>query len=303
MKGKNKLQGRGLDQIFGGNTPVPKVTPTSFDDLKEDIVGRIPDIEIKYIIPNENQPRRVFDEEEMEELKASIQSMGVVTAITVRPHPHKDMFEIISGERRWRAARAVGLDTIPCLVRTADDTNTFKMAMVENTVRQDLNPMDIATGYQSLLSDSETTQEKLSDEMGIKRTTIANYVRLLKLSPETQNALRSGQITQGHGRSLLSLERDQNEQNKALRQVIDNKLSVRQTEALVTKLKSNKPILNKRPATLPEKYSPIIDRLSHHLSTDLSVRPGAKGKGKIIIPFHSDKDLERIVSLVTSSST
>ncbi len=257
---------------------------------------------IHKIQANPNQPRREFEAGAMEELAESIRQIGIIQPITLRKM-EDDTYQIIAGERRWRASQMAGLQTIPAYIRTADDENMMQMALVENIQREDLNAIEIALAYQNLIEQYDLTQDKLSEKVGKNRTTIANYLRLLKLPAQVQVALQNKEVDQGHARALLGLSQP-SLQVKLFNEIKEKGYSVRQVEEMVKVLnngetvKSGRHQLNGKPARrLPEEYDVLRSRLSDFFRTKVQMSCTSQGKGKISIPFSSEEELEHIISL------
>ena len=285
-----KKLGKGLGALLGGgNLPIAQ---NSAARIKQDSVGTI---RIESIEVNPNQPRTKFDEEALKELAESIKTYGLIQPITVRPIAN-GKYQLISGERRLRACKLAGLQEIPTYVRTVDDMQSIQMALVENIQREDLNALEIALSYQRLMDELGFTQDEVSDKVGKNRSTITNYVRLLKLSLPAQIAVRDNVISMGHARALVAVE-DEKLQEKLLKQVIDGGLSVRQTETLVKKHTSEfKTAKTKIKITLSDEVNQFMSSLSKKLNSKVSVNKDLSGKGKITIPFTSDEDLKQIIS-------
>lgn len=294
MKNKRTALGRGLEAILQS----PDTDITSKDISGNYVVGAIAAIEIEKIEANPFQPRNKFEEEALAELAASIGEQGIIQPVTVRKLGY-DKYQIISGERRLRAAKIAGLTEIPCYIRVANDEQMLEMALIENIHRQDLNAIEIGISYQRLMEECRLTQEELSKKVGKQRSTIANYVRLLRLPAEVQVAIRDGLITQGHARSFINIE-DREEQLQLLKDILDNDLSVREIEKQVKKIQKsrNKRGTKKDSVHLPEKFRELPVSLSRELGTKVEFKRNAKGKGSIVIPFKSDDELERIVSAI-----
>ncbi len=285
-----KKLGKGLGALLGGGD-LP-IASNSVARIKQDSNGTI---RVESIEVNPNQPRTVFDEESLRELAESIKSYGLIQPITVRPVAN-GKYQLISGERRLRACKMAGLQEVPAYVRTIDDLLSIQMALVENIQREDLNALEIALSYQRLIEECGFSQEEISTKVGKNRSTITNYLRLLKLSRNTQIAVRDNQITMGHARALVVLENDK-VQEKVLKQVLDGGLSVRQTEALVKKYSSEyKPQKTKIKITLSDEVNNFTTSLSKKLNAKVNVSKDLSGKGKITIPFVSDEDLKQIIS-------
>lgn len=288
---KKSALGRGLDALI------------TMDDLKTGGSSSICEIELSKIQPNPEQPRSAFDEAALDELAVSIKALGVIQPITVR-ETGNDEYMIISGERRYRASLKAGLTQIPAYVKTAADENVVEMALIENIQREDLNAIEIALAYQKLIENYGLTQEQLSERVGKKRTTIANYVRLLKLPAEIQMGLKDRKIDMGHARALISVE-DPEVQIALYEQILSEGLSVRNVEELVKyvvaggKLEDKKAEKQKaEKAALPEGYDMLKEHLSSFFQTKVQLVCNNKGKGKITIPFSSEEELEKLISLL-----
>lgn len=234
MKDKKRAMGRGLGAIL--NAEKKATINTATDEGAKQIMGSIVEINIEDIYPNPNQPRTYFDEDALNQLAQSIKNLGVIQPITLRKDGAK--FEIISGERRYRASQIAGLKTIPAYIRLVNDQELLEMALVENIQREDLDAIEIALTYQRLLEEIGMTQENLSQRIGKERSTITNYIRLLRLSPEVQGAIRTGAISAGHGRAIISLQ-DEKLQQELFDKIIREQLNVRQAEAVAAGLKKN----------------------------------------------------------------
>lgn len=284
--------GKGLSAILNSAaTDIEKVPETT----AEQVVGNVIDMPLGNIHPNPNQPRTHFDEERIQELAQSIQELGIIQPITVRKTA-ANTFEIVSGERRFRAAKAIGLKTLPAYVRLANDQESLEMALVENIQRQDLDPIEIALSYQRLIEEIQLTQNQLSDRVGKKRSTVTNYLRLLKLNPIIQTGMRDGFVSMGHGRALVNVE-DPEAQLKIYKKIIAQGLSVRATEAEVKKLKApQKGITN---VTSSPYAIEVANSLTKHLNTSVSVKSNSLGKGKLNIQFESQQELNRIFNQIT----
>ena len=289
---KQKGLGRGLGAIFGDEAI----------DIKSKPMSDTAHIDIDDIRPNPTQPRRQFDEEALEELAESIRTLGLIQPVTVKPDG--DKYLIISGERRWRAARMAGLDRLPAYIRDADDTDLHAMALVENIQREDLNAIEVALGLQRLVDECGLTQDALADKVGKKRSTVANYMRLLKLPGEIQLAVKEGVLSMGHAKAIASLG-DRRSQLAALKRCVKHNLSVRQSEELVRALAEKgagrpKPAAADTEEEYPESYTRLVEYLEKYFSQDISIRRSKNGGGKIIIDFAGDDDIERIVGKLAS---
>ncbi|HXK74845.1 MAG TPA: ParB/RepB/Spo0J family partition protein, partial [Bacteroidales bacterium] len=242
-------------------------------------------------------PRSDFDQEALEELAQSIKSYGLIQPVTVRPI-EQGKYQLIAGERRLRAAKLAGLKEVPAYIRTADDIQTIQMALVENIQREDLNAIEIAISYQRLIEECNLSQEELSEKVGKDRSTIANYLRLLKLSLQSQIAVRDNKISMGHARAMVVIEDDEL-QNKLLNEIIKNGLSVRQTESLVKKYNAEQGVVKRKmKLTLSPSVTDFQVEFSKKLKTKVSISKTSTGKGKISIPFTSPEDLERIINIL-----
>lgn len=287
---KFQALGRGLDALI------------STEEVHAAGSSSINEVPIHKIQANPNQPRREFDAGAMEELAESIRQIGIIQPITLR-QMEDGTYQIIAGERRWRASQMAGLQAIPAYIRTADDEKMMQMALVENIQREDLNAIEIALAYQNLIEQYDLTQDKLSEKVGKNRATIANYLRLLKLPAQVQVALQNKEVDQGHARALLGLSQP-SLQVKLFNEIKEKGYSVRQVEEMVKALnngetvKSGRHQLNGKPARrLPEEYDVLRSRLSDFFRTKVQMSCTSQGKGKISIPFSSEEELEHIISL------
>ncbi len=298
MARKNAL-GRGLGALIENDED---------KDLLQDRISTGIDIPISRIETNPFQPRSKFDEETLEELASSIRELGVIQPITVR-EKNSGAYQLITGERRLRAARLAGLDKIPAYIRSADDSNLLEMALVENIQREDLDAIEIAISYQRLIDECSLTQESLSQRVGKKRATVTNYLRLLKLPAEIQLGIKDKKVSMGHARALINIE-DPKIQLDLFYHMVEEDLSVRKTEELVRKLGNKKtesetnetgPEIQEHP--LPQTYEELRLHLSEFFSTNIDFKRNNKGAGKIVIPFKSDDELERIIAIFDSLKT
>ena len=292
MKDKKRAMGRGLGAILSAES---KAVQSATDAGAKDLVGNSVEIPIEDIYPNANQPRTHFDEKALQELAESIKVLGIIQPITVRKDGAK--FEIISGERRYRASKMAGLKEIPAYVRLVNDQELLEMALVENIQREDLDAIEVALTYQRLLEEIGLTQEALSQRVGKERSTITNSIRLLKLNPDVQQAIRNGDISAGHGRAILSLENPEDQQ-ALFKQIVNNRLSVRQAEEAAKHFKSPKEIsISKEPKTLPNNLRRAEKTLADALALKVEIKSSAKGdKGKIVLNFDNEEELEKILS-------
>ena len=290
--------GRGLDDI-GNGRGLDALIDTS--DVKTQGSSNLNEIPIEQIEPNPDQPRREFDQDALQELATSIQNMGIIAPITLR-QVSENRYQIIAGERRWRASQMAGLTSIPAYIRTADDESVMELALVENIQREDLNAIEIALAYEHLAEASGMTQEKISERVGKSRTAVTNYMRLLKLPAQIQMALKNHEIDMGHARALLSLD-SPSMQLKLFRDVQKNQYSVRKVEEMVQALKNGEDVqlVRKRIATntpLSDSLNEKKQYLSDRLKAKVQLSCTAKGNGKISIAFTNEDDLNRILSLL-----
>lgn len=295
---KKQALGRGLSALLKD----PENDIKSVEDKNADkVVGNIVELDLETIEVNPFQPRTNFNEETLKELASSIKELGVIQPITVRKLSF-NQYQLVSGERRFRASKLVGLNTIPAYIRIANDQESLEMALVENIQRQDLDPIEISLSYQRLIDEIQLTQEQLSERVGKKRSTIANYLRLLKLDPIIQTGMRDGFVSMGHGRALINIE-DRNQQIAIYEKIISENLSVRETENLVrNRQNTGKNTGAGGPkataSVLPDYVAESMDGLKEYLSTKIDVKVAKNGKGKLIIPFHSKEDFLRIKKLL-----
>lgn len=290
---KKRAMGRGLSSLLKD----PENDIKTVEDANADkVVGNIIELDVDAIEINPFQPRTHFNEDALQELSSSIKQLGVIQPITVRKTGF-NKYQLISGERRLRASKLAGLATIPAYIRLANDNDSLMMALVENIQRHDLDPIEIALSYQRLIDEIELTQEQMSERVGKKRSTITNYLRLLKLDPIIQTGIRDNFISMGHGRALLGVE-NQDIQVDLYHKIVSDNLSVRETENLVKQLQNPK----KQTAAAKKVTYTISDRqkkvISQFFGSKVDVKVTANGKGKINIPFHSSEDLERIIKLL-----
>ena len=276
--------GRGLDAIFGSDAVDAKLRPMS----------RMAEIDIADIVPNPTQPRTRFDEEALDELADSIRQLGVIQPVTVRK-TDDGKYIIISGERRWRAARRADLKTLPAYIREVDDENLHAMALVENIQRQDLNAIEIALGMQRLIDECSLTQDALSEKVGKKRSSVANYLRLLKLPDEVQLALKEGLISMGHAKAIAGAP--EGEQLRLLKRCVRKGLSVRQAEEAARALgeRSDEAPRSGEDEEYPESYLRLVEQLERVFSQEIAIKRSKNGGGKITIGFADDKDIERFI--------
>lgn len=285
---KRYALGRGLDALISTDEIRPKGSST------------INEVAIEQIEANPNQPRREFDEESLQELASSIRELGIIQPITLREIA-ENRYQIIAGERRWRASQIAGLEAIPAYIRTIKDENVMEIALVENIQREDLNAIEIALAYEHLMSNSSMTQEKVAERVGQSRTAVTNYLRLLKLPAQVQMALQNREIEMGHARALLSLN-SPSQQIKLFKDIQRNGYSVRKVEELVKQMKNGDEQLgakarNIQKSSTPEEFDILKKRLSGFFNTNVQLTCSPKGKGKISIPFANEEELEKIMNV------
>lgn len=292
---KKQVLGRGLSALLSDTA---EDIVSIKDKNAEKLVGHILEIELNAISVNPFQPRTNFNEESLRELAGSIKELGVIQPITVRKM-EGNTFQLVSGERRFRASKLIGLKSIPAYVRLANDQEMLEMALVENIQRKDLDPIEIALSYRQLIEEVKLTQEQLSIRVGKNRSTVTNFLRLLKLDPIIQTGIRDGFLSMGHGRALINIY-EQDIQLAVYQKIIKDNLSVRQTEQLVKGVKDGKPVENQAPVKkeIPEYLSNGMKEISAYLGHKVDVKVSGKEKGKIIIPFHSEEDFKRIKKLL-----
>ena len=291
---KRSALGRGLGALITDAAEDPKP--------RTEAVSAIQELSLGDIYPNPYQPRTEFDEEALNELAASIRSIGIVQPITVRS-VDGGKYEIIAGERRFRASKLAGLETIPAYIRKTEDESLLELALIENIQREDLNAIEVAISYQRLLDECRLTQDALSERVGKKRTTISNYLRLLKLPAQIQLAIRDKKISMGHARAIINIE-DPDTQFMIFEQILKYDFSVRKVEEIVREIANPKPEVVVDEPVKPKKKNEIGDyiELQQHLSrrfeTKVELKRNAAGKGKIVIAFKSDAELEKIIGLL-----
>ncbi|MFS4456670.1 ParB/RepB/Spo0J family partition protein [Maribacter sp. 2304DJ31-5] len=296
---KKQALGRGLSALL--KDPENDIQSAS-DKNADKVVGNIIELDLEHIEVNPFQPRSNFNDETLQELATSIKELGVIQPITVRKLGF-NKYQLVSGERRYRASKLIGLEVIPAYIRIANDQESLEMALVENIQRQDLDPIEIALSYQRLIDEINLTQEKLSDRVGKKRSTIANYLRLLKLDPIIQTGMRDGFLSMGHGRALVNIDKKQ-DQISLYEKIISQSLSVRDTEnAVKTYHIESNPVekSKKKIANVQGFVKEGITELTDRLSVKVDIKATDKSKGKITIPFHSEAEFERIKKLITGA--
>ena len=290
--------GRGLDNIGNGKGKGLDALINS-KDVETEGSSNLSEIAIDKIMSNPNQPRREFDQEALTELSNSIREIGIITPITLRQLGDGN-YQIIAGERRWRAAKAAGLTTIPAYIRTVEDEGVMEMALVENIQREDLNAIEIALAYQHMADTIGMTQERISERVGKSRTSVTNFMRLLKLPAQIQMALKNHEIDMGHARALLAIE-SPSAQIKLFKDIQKNNFSVRKVEELVKIIKDGADLQTAKKAAdqkarLPEEFNALRIRLTDLFQAKIQMTYSPKGKGKITIGFDSPDELEHIMN-------
>ena len=294
MAKKNKKQalGRGLSALL--DDPQNEINLIN-EGSADKVTGNIINLDINKIEINPFQPRTNFNEESVLELAESIKALGIIQPITVRKLD-SNKYQLVSGERRLRAARIIKLETIPTYIRIANDQEVLEMALVENIQRRDLDPIEIAISYHRLVEEIKLTQDQLSQRVGKKRSTVANYMRLLKLDPIIQSGIRDGFLSMGHGRALINIKH-QDEQLKIYEKIISQGLSVRNTEKLIQKLNSGSEN-KKKQQKISRIYTDAENKLKHYLNSRVFIKANEKGKGSIIIPFSSNNSLNDLIKKI-----
>lgn len=290
---KKQALGRGLSALLKD----PENDIKSADDKNADkVVGNIVELDLNNIEVNPFQPRTSFNEETLRELASSIKELGVIQPITVRKLSF-GKYQLVSGERRFRASKLIGNETIPAYIRIANDQESLTMALVENIQRQDLDPIEIALSYQRLIDEIDLTQEQMSDRVGKNRSTITNYLRLLKLDPIVQTGMRDGFLSMGHGRALITID-NTGDQLDIYEKIIQEKLSVRQTEAIVKNYRNTASTeLPKTPET-PIFIKEGNKDFAEYFGAKVDIKVSKNGRGKITIPFSSEEDFNRLQKLI-----
>ena len=290
---KKQALGRGLSALL--NESKNDLSGVDQQTAKR-AMGSIIDIDLTSIEVNPFQPRSQFNEEQLKELAGSIKELGVIQPITVRKIG-QNKFQLVSGERRFRASKMLGNKTIPAFLRLANDQEALEMALVENIQRQDLDPIEIAMSYQRLMDEVKLTQDQMSQRVGKKRSTIANYLRLLKLDPIIQTGMRDGFISMGHGRAIINVT-NSTDQLSIYEQILSKKLSVRATEELVKNLNNPKAVSTKTTTETPKFVKDGVEIISDFFGKKIGIKMGKKDTGSISIPFHSKEDYKRILKLL-----
>ena len=290
MATKQKIGGlgRGLGSILPDAADFEVGKPE-----KGDSISMVP---VNKIVANPFQPRKEFDEEALEELAQSIRQQGVITPVTVRKMPD-GTYQLIAGERRFRASQKAGLKELPAFIRVATDMQMMEMALVENIQRADLNAIEVAQAYRQLIEECRLTHEELSEKVGKNRSTITNYLRLLSLPEEVQQAIGNGRISMAHARVLAGLD-DAERQLEILHAIVERNLSVHQTEQMAKSAKPEPKVQVRRRGDLPEAHTAAQKRLKERLQSTVEIKRSQRGKGTLTIAFNSDSDFERIMNLL-----
>ena len=296
---KKQALGRGLSALL--KDPENDIQSVS-DKNADKVIGNVVELELEAIEVNPFQPRTNFNDESLKELASSIKELGIIQPITVRKLDF-NKYQLVSGERRFRASKLVGLATIPAYIRIANDQESLEMALVENIQRQDLDPIEIALSYQRLIDEIQLTQEKLSERVGKKRSTITNYLRLLKLHPIIQTGMRDGFVSMGHGRALINIAKKK-DQIGIFERVVANGLSVRETEQLVREYQSTDKgstsnLNSGQKKGLPKFANEHLDSIRSFMASKVEITATEKGKGKIVIPFHSKEEFQRLKKILS----
>ncbi len=294
---KKQALGRGLSALL--KDPENDIRSVS-DKNADKVVGNIVELDLDAISVNPFQPRSNFNDEALKELASSIKELGLIQPITVRKMDF-NQYQLVSGERRYRASRLIGMKTIPAYIRIANDQETLEMALVENIQRQDLDPIEIALSYQRLIEEIKLTQEKLSGRIGKKRSTITNYLRLLRLDPIIQTGMRDGFISMGHGRALVNIE-NKTDQLDLYERILENQWSVRETEQAVRSFHQHgrSPKSTKKTSNiLPAYFRDSSLEIKEYLNAKVEVKASEDGKGTLRIPFQSREEFRRIKKLIT----
>ncbi len=286
MKKKSGL-GKGLSALIEESKPV------------QEVFKGVDEIAIDKIVPNPYQPRSIFDEKALEELSLSISQIGLVQPITVRLKEDGESYELISGERRWRASKMAGKTHIPAYVRQTDSQGMLEMAIVENVQRENLDAIEVAISFQQLIDECQLTQEQLADRIGKKRTTVSNYLRLLKLAPAIQIGIRENKITMGHAKALMGVT-DSDSQLMLFEQILKYDFSVRKTEEIVQEFKAQENTKSKssKPKSVSKEYKELEQQLSDFFNTKVKLNINSEGKGKISLPFKSEDELAQLLTII-----
>lgn len=298
-KQNKELLGKGIRSLLQS---IDADLKTSSGTLKQTVVENATGtnrISVDEVEPNPKQPRRDFDEQSLQELANSIKLHDIIQPITVSRLP-SGKYRLISGERRLRAAKIAGIKDIPAYIRQANDSQLLELALLENLQREDLNAMEVSLSYKRMMEELDYTQEQVAERMGKDRSTVANFIRLLKLPPDIQLAVRNGELSMGHARALINVDTI-DKQLYIFKEIKDKGLSVRQTEALVRNLYRDGAVKKSSKNTLPPAFQRIEDKLASHFSTRVKLRHGRNGSGQIIIEYYSQEELNNILRQTNAS--
>lgn len=302
MAVKRNGLGKGLDSLIPNKTEKTVKTenkPELKNEESQNSSGEIL-VKINQVEPNREQPRKEFDEDSLMELADSIKQFGILQPLLVQKR--KDYYEIIAGERRWRAAKIAGIKEVPIIIRDYTDQEIVEISLIENIQRENLNPIEEAMAYKRLLEEFHLKQDEVAERVSKSRTAVTNSMRLLKLSPRVQQMIVDDMISTGHARALLAID-DEEQQYQLANRIFDEKLSVRETEKLVKALKNPKKEVKKQKPEHTFVYDNIEEQMKNIIGTKVSVNPKANGKGKIEIEYYSEEELERIYDLIMTIRT
>ncbi len=302
MAVKRNGLGKGLDSLIPNKSDKPKVQPEKKEKKAENVKEETGEIMVKInqVEPNRDQPRKDFDEDSLMELADSIKQFGILQPLIVKKK--KDYYEIIAGERRWRAAKIAGVKEVPIIVKEYSDQEIVEISLIENIQRENLNPIEEAMAFKRLLEEFNLKQDEVAERVSKSRTAVTNSMRLLKLSKKVQQMIIDDMISTGHARALLAID-DEEQQYILANKIFDEKLSVRETEKLVKALKNPKKEVKKEKPEHTFVYDNIEEQLKNIIGTKVSVNPKANGKGRIEIEYYSEEELERIYDLIMTIRT
>jgi len=302
MAVKRNGLGKGLDSLIPNKTEKNVKTEKKTEQKNEESQSSSGEILVKInqVEPNREQPRKEFDEDSLMELADSIKQFGILQPLLVQKR--KDYYEIIAGERRWRAAKMAGIKEVPIIIREYTDQEIVEISLIENIQRENLNPIEEAMAYKRLLEEFHLKQDEVAERVSKSRTAVTNSMRLLKLSPRVQQMIVDDMISTGHARALLAID-DEEQQYQLANRIFDEKLSVRETEKLVKALKNPKKEIKKQKPEHTFVYNNIEEQMKNIIGTKVSVNPKANGKGKIEIEYYSEEELERIYDLIMTIRT
>lgn len=297
MAVKNKGLGRGLDKLIQENKNVKSSKPVKYDEADSEAKTGEVMVKINNVEPNKDQPRKNFEEDALLELADSIKQMGVLQPLLVRKRD--DYYEIIAGERRWRAAKIAGLKEVPVIIKEYTEQEILEIGLIENIQRENLNPIEEALAYKKLLEEFNLKQDEVAERVSKSRTAVTNSMRLLKLNEKVQQMIIDDMITTGHARALLAID-DMEQQYLLANKIFDEKLSVRETEKLIKDIKNPKKKKEKKPVENEFLYKDLANKMKDVMGTKVNISTRGNGKGKIEIEFYSDKELERMFDMIMS---